>query len=750
MTTDKFIYTYSSGYYDVANNTNLYITGNGGFGGIVYAKYHSTITNDGRVNAPRFSAGVLFGAGGSLINGSFSYTNAFIRGTSGVVVAGGVGAVTNFGAIEGVSGIHGQGDGIDLTDGGSLTNGTNGDPSAFVEGDQGIDISGALGTVVNFGVILGQDPGAKAAVRLSAGGAVTNGGAGDFRATIQGGVGVDISGAVGGVANFGGIVGSVQQGVVLYSGGNVTNGSVTDTGAYIRGVQQGVGLVFSGTVTNFGALSGSGATHGDTGVQLNSGGRVNNGTAADRGASVAGYTGVLMNGYGEVFNYGAINGLGASTSESGIDMTAGGFVANGGPTDRTASIEGASGVFIKGGAGTIFNAGTIVATENAFGVDLAAGGYLRNGSRNNPSALIQGYAGLYLNGGSGANFGVISGVGDDDLGVKLGAGASIVNGAAGHAGALIEGYIGVYVAAGQAATVTNFGSIEGAGEEAVSFNSSTDVLNVEAGSTFVGDVLGGGGTLNLASGVGTLSALGGRYVTVSGSMAATTFTAFNSIEVGAGAAFTDKGTASISAGDTLTAAGSLTLAAVANAGTLSVLGGILTVTGAVSGTGHVTIAGGTADFASSFNQAVSFSAGAAVLELAKSQTYTATLTGFSKSGGATLDLVDIAFGGSTKATYAGTATSGVLTVTDGTHTAKINLKGNYLSSIFTVASDGHGGTDVKDPKAPAPMPAITPPHQLIAAMAAMGASNGETATKPNAWSASSVTVLAVPGHIQFA
>jgi hypothetical protein len=36
-------------------------------------------------------------------------------------------------------------------------------------------------------------------------------------------------------------------------------------------------------------------------------------------------------------------------------------------------------------------------------------------------------------------------------------------------------------------------------------------------------------------------------------------------------------------------------------------------------------------------------------------------------------------------------------VTDGTHTARIALLGNYLNSTFVASNDGHGGTAVVDP-----------------------------------------------------
>ncbi len=97
------------------------------------------------------------------------------------------------------------------------------------------------------------------------------------------------------------------------------------------------------------------------------------------------------------------------------------------------------------------------------------------------------------------------------------------------------------------------------------------------------------------------------------------------------------------------------------------------------------------------------------LELAHSLTYAGAISGFSKTGTNFLDLADIAFiSGTTKATFSGTTTSGVLTVTDGTHTSKITLTGNYTTSTFVVATDGHGGTLIHDPaKAPAASP--TPP-----------------------------------------
>jgi len=99
-------------------------------------------------------------------------------------------------------------------------------------------------------------------------------------------------------------------------------------------------------------------------------------------------------------------------------------------------------------------------------------------------------------------------------------------------------------------------------------------------------------------------------------------------------------------------------------------------------------------------EAVRFTTTTGELQLDHSQTYTGTITGFSTSTGTELDLRDIGFNASnTHATYVdnGAHTGGVLTVTDGTNTAHIKLTGNYTSSTFEVADDGHGGTIVTDP-----------------------------------------------------
>jgi hypothetical protein len=173
-------------------------------------------------------------------------------------------------------------------------------------------------------------------------------------------------------------------------------------------------------------------------------------------------------------------------------------------------------------------------------------------------------------------------------------------------------------------------------------------------------------------------------------------------------------------------------------GTLSA-GGTLTVDGKVTGTGTAVIGGGTLDFNAGFNEKVTFTGTTGVLELAKSVTFLKPIVGFSKTGGTSLDLGDIAFVSADEATYSGTTKSGVLTVTDGTHTAQIHLTGDYTASIFVATSDGRSGTIVIDTTSGNAASA----HRFIAAAAGLGRSAGE-AVHAGAARADHATMLARP------
>jgi len=169
-------------------------------------------------------------------------------------------------------------------------------------------------------------------------------------------------------------------------------------------------------------------------------------------------------------------------------------------------------------------------------------------------------------------------------------------------------------------------------------------------------------------------------------------------------------------------AGGMTIdSAVANTGHFAVNGGSMTVTGAVTGAGYAEVVRGTLDFAGTFNENVIFTSGSTgTLELAHSIGYTGRIQGLSTTGTNALDLSDITFtSGVTKATFSGSTTSGVLTVTDGTHSARIGLIGDYLGSTFTTSLGAGGvGTRIVDP---VPRHTILPAHAFVQAMAGLGA-----------------------------
>ncbi len=266
----------------------------------------------------------------------------------------------------------------------------------------------------------------------------------------------------------------------------------------------------------------------------------------------------------------------------------------------------------------------------------------------------------------------------------------------------------VKLSAGKIVVASAGASLSGAGWVTLGDSAATLVTGATAASTLtVGQIVQGAGKL------------GG------GSMKLVVQAAGTLRSQGVNALIVDTGAATIANAGVIEsmAGGGLTIAsAVTNTGRLYAQASTLTVNGAVSGTGIGQILGGVLKAASAFNENVTFATGATgTLELAHGQTYAGKITGFSKTGATRLDLDDIAFSATkTKATYAGTAAGGVLTVTDGAHTAKIAFTGDYLTSKWVASSDGHGGTVIVDP--PASSATTGPPgsQSLIQAMAAMG------------------------------
>jgi hypothetical protein len=150
---------------------------------------------------------------------------------------------------------------------------------------------------------------------------------------------------------------------------------------------------------------------------------------------------------------------------------------------------------------------------------------------------------------------------------------------------------------------------------------------------------------------------------------------------------------------------------VTNTGHLIANNGTDIFAGAVSGTGTATVQGaGSIEFGSTTTSNITFAAGAdgtVTFDAASTLTGKVSITGFTL--GDTIDLADINFVG-TGPTL--TFSKGLLTVSDGTHVAKLNMVGNFTLASFHAASDGSGGTLITDPPATDPPTTSTTHHGL--------------------------------------
>ena len=138
---------------------------------------------------------------------------------------------------------------------------------------------------------------------------------------------------------------------------------------------------------------------------------------------------------------------------------------------------------------------------------------------------------------------------------------------------------------------------------------------------------------------------------------------------------------------------------VGNSGTFLVNGGTFDVDGVLAG-GATEIGGaGKMIVTQASSENVSFlsrSTGQLVLDQATS--YTGEISGLGTTQ--SIDLTDINFAAGVKISYASNNrrnTSGVLTITEGTNTVRLELAGSYTLANFHVASDGNGGTLLTDP-----------------------------------------------------
>jgi hypothetical protein len=487
MTTKTISTTVSS--YDISSPVTTlsitstgYIKGTGADGVGVYTLGSGfyTIVNDGRINGVVDGVNLRTGTGGSVSNGSDSYTSASITGVDYGVRLFGSATVNNFGSITNKNSTSFRPAAVYLANGGSVTNGSSSDTGALIEGVDGLWLSSGAGVVTNYGKVTATGGGASPGVYMSDGGALTNGGAGDSGASIRGAAAVEIKGGSGAVTNFGSITSTADQpGVSLTDGGSVANGTVLVATADIKGADGVSVLGTAGSVKNYGVIEGT-AVDG-WGVVLGVGGGVVNGST---GALVEGYGGISVpSGSGSVTNLGTILSVGVkAASGDAIGLKDGGVVTNGTSGDTSALIEGDVNVIgIYGAAGTVANFGTIRGDGNPWsGVYLQKSGSVTNGSGGDSTALIFGAFGVFLEAaGTVTNYGTIQG--SVDQAVYLKAGGSLINGSSGDRAALISSPEGVL--SRLLATVSNFGTIDASAGDAVVLDAGGRVTNGANGDT---------------------------------------------------------------------------------------------------------------------------------------------------------------------------------------------------------------------------------------------------------------------------
>jgi hypothetical protein len=153
-----------------------------------------------------------------------------------------------------------------------------------------------------------------------------------------------------------------------------------------------------------------------------------------------------------------------------------------------------------------------------------------------------------------------------------------------------------------------------------------------------------------------------------------------------------------------------------SAGIIQITAGSLDIVGAINGTVNLAIGNGAMlelNGPTSAGETVTFLGTQGTVKIDNSLTAPflgkiANLTGTPLIHD-NIDLADLVWTGAGSATYnASTTTSGVLTVTDGNgNSEQFNLINYTGSGVFTVQSDGNGGTLVFDPPASSPSSAIT-------------------------------------------
>jgi hypothetical protein len=494
----------------------------GGGNGILIKGTPGTLSNAGVVSAGGTGAGVVFMNGGTVTNaigGTISSTVGI-----GVYITGTTGTVDNNWLIDGASNTL---SGVDLVRGGSVTN----QSGATISGFMGVWGVNAAITVANAGEILGNITasesiignsrvGAGVGIDLNEGGSVTN----QSNALISGFNGIAANNVALTVVNGGTILGNLTtsysggtgntyippgRGVYLGAGGSITNQSSAVIGGY-QGIYDKVGRL---TVVNDGAIAGgtTGAPNalGGLGILLQAGGSVTN-QASGR---ISGYYGISIGNYGQsadtivsgtVINAGTIIGAnlgiahndipagvqlqgglgGAVTNQSSGTITGYWGIVSEGPTIASDNVNVVNAGYIAGNAtaSSTITIGSSVYAVSGAGIWLRTAGTVTNQS----TGSIRGFTGLY-----GGKFGAITAV---NAGSISGSGGDAVRFVAGEndrlvvdPGAVFNGTVdggntlgATAVSTLELASGASTGSVTGFGSKYIDFARIT----VDAGATW--------------------------------------------------------------------------------------------------------------------------------------------------------------------------------------------------------------------------------------------------------------------------
>ena len=501
-------------------------------------------------------------------------------------------------------------------------------------------------------------------------------------------VGADATFAAGGRINNTGLISLYGADATFSAGGQVSNsGTISLYGAKAT-------FSAAGQVENTGTISISGGAAGavfliENGATLTGGGRIELGEGGANAFQSAG--GVSYNVDNTISGSGTIVGAITNGAQGLIDATS------------AVGLKVTGSTMVNGGVLEATGGGALTISTDMYQLD---GGLILSTSGSRVTVEGEVVGGTIEAAKHGTV--VLSGVFVDDVTTE-----GTITGGADVRGTLtnlgeIYGGLGVtrsFLAGGGELNLGSYGDISDAG----SYGYFTNVDNLIIG----GGLIGNGPNFDFTNDAGGVVDDDGAKMLIG--------------EVHGGAAIANAGLIECNS-----AGGLIFGAALLNTGTIVANLGTITLDKSVTGSGVFELADNTTLIATStFSEFVVFTGKTGVLQLADSRYYGGAVVGFSKSGETSLDLVDITYGGGTQATYSGGRAGGVLTVTDQTNTAKINLQGDYLGCTFSVASDGGQGVLVvanQNKAAPAPL------HAFIASMAAMTGPAAQTSRLAEAWS----------------